>query len=103
MTEPNLDEQLHKILCHYIGNYVTADEYESDVKEAEQAIKALIAQQVKEAVDYEKSLRAKAITEATKDGIRDGLQMALYGTQDGSKEEKFIRHFLYSESIGDDK
>ena len=44
-----IDEQLHKILSHYIGNYVTADEYESDVKEAGQAIQVLIAQQVKEA------------------------------------------------------
>lgn len=45
----SLDEQLHKILSHYIGNYVTADEYESDVKEAGQAIQVLIAQQVREA------------------------------------------------------
>ena len=54
-----IDEQLHKILSHYIGNYVTADEYESDVKEAGQAIQVLIANQV---------AKARIVTGETSDG-----------------------------------
>lgn len=64
-------------------------------------LEALIADEVREAVKEEKSIRAKLITKAHKDGIADGLQMALYGVKNGSKEEKFIRHLLYSENIGD--
>lgn len=112
-----LDEQIDEILdtVLWVGNRWGASNVEGSnvplldeppiqhTKQAKQAIKALIAQQVKEAVDLEKSLRAKTGTERYKDGIQDGLQMALYGTKDGSKEEKFIRHLLYSENIGDDK
>jgi len=117
MTEPNLNSQIVDIINNFLqdNKLVDARTCEGEflgmhssltvggAHEVVEELEKLIAQQVKEAVDYEKSLRAKAITEATKDGIRDGLQMALYGTQDGSKEEKFIRHFLHSESIGEDK
>ena len=64
-------------------------------------VKRLIADEVREAVKGEKSIRAKLITKAHKDGIADGLQMALYGVKNGSKEEKFIRHLLFSENIAE--
>jgi hypothetical protein len=64
-----IDEQLHKILSHYIGNYVTADEYESDVKEAGQAIQVLIANQVKEARLDELNIYCKFLNDKPADSV----------------------------------
>ena len=101
-------KQVDDILNELINvacNYEKGKDVDLDAKtnETNHALQALIANQVREAVKEEKSIRAKLVTKAHKDGIADGLQMALYGVKDGSKEEKFIRHLLYSENIGDDK
>ena len=106
-----LDEQIDEILASY-KRFVMRDDYDETATAYPEvvtsyAIKNLIAERERlagrEAVKEEKSIRAKLVTKAHKDGIADGLQMALYGVKDGSKEEKFIRHLLYSENIGDDK
>jgi hypothetical protein len=65
--------------------------------EVVEELEKLIAQQVKEAVDHEKLLRAKAITKASKNGIEGGLRMAQYGTDEGSKEERFIDNLIRQE------
>ena len=99
IDEPNLDEQIRSALR--IAKHIAETGGDGLEERQVDEIKALIATQVREAVKEEKSLRAKLVTKAHKDGIADGLQMALYGVKDGSKEEKFIRHLLYSENIGD--
>lgn len=117
MTKDNLNSQIVDIINDFLKENKLVDARNckgeflgmhssltvGGANEVVKEIEKVIAQQVKEAVDLEKSLRAKTGTERYKDGIQDGLQMALYGTKDGSKEEKFIRHLLYSEKIGDDK
>lgn len=102
-----LDEQIQETIVKYL-DYYAPDHKDCEcsnclysIHELKKELIALIANQVREAVKEEKSIRAKLVTKAHKDGIADGLQMALYGVKNGSKEEKFIRHLLYSENIGD--
>ena len=98
-----LDEQIDEILKRAVrkarSEDSTAWHFNSDWHRDK--IKALITDEVREAVKEEKSIRAKLITKAHKDGVADGLQMALYGVKNGSKEEKFIRHLLFSENIAE--